>query len=106
MPIQVRIPTPLRKFTGGAESVTASGATVAAVVEDVEGRHPGLKERICDDAGKVRRFVNLYVNGEDIRFLSSLDTPVKEGDEISIVPAIAGGSACLRRAGELPRRSR
>lgn len=93
MPIQVRIPTPLRKFTGGSESVTASGATVAAVVEDVESRHPGLKERICDDAGKVRRFVNLYVNGEDIRFLSSLDTPVKEGDEISIVPAIAGGSA-------------
>jgi len=91
MPISVRIPTPLRKFTGGAESVTASGGTVAAVVNDVEGRHPGLKERICDDAGKVRRFVNLYVNGEDIRFLSSLDTPVKDGDEISIVPAIAGG---------------
>jgi molybdopterin synthase sulfur carrier subunit len=94
MPISVRIPTPLRKFTAGAESVTAntaSGATVAAVIEDIEGRHPGLKERICDDAGKVRRFVNLYVNGEDIRFLSSLDTPVKEGDEISIVPAIAGG---------------
>ena len=62
-------------------------------MQDVESRHPGLKERICDDAGKVRRFVNLYVNGEDIRFLSSLDTPVKEGDEISIVPAIAGGSA-------------
>ena len=92
MPISVRIPTPLRKFTGGAESVTASGATVAAVVQDIEGRHPGLKERICDDAGKVRRFVNVYVNGEDIRFLSSLDTPVKEGDEISIVPAIAGGA--------------
>ena len=94
MPIQVRIPTPLRKFTAGAESVTAdssSGTTVAAIIEDIEGRHPGLKERICDDTGKVRRFVNLYVNGEDIRFLSSLDTPVKEGDEISIVPAIAGG---------------
>ena len=92
MPISVRIPTPLRKFTGGAESVTASGATVAAIVQDIETRHPGLKERICDDAGKVRRFVNVYVNGEDIRFLGSLDTPVKEGDEISIVPAIAGGS--------------
>jgi sulfur-carrier protein len=91
MPISVRIPTPLRKFTGGAESVTASGATVAALVEDVESRHPGLKERICDDAGKVRRFVNVYVNGEDIRFLGSLETPVKDGDEISIVPAIAGG---------------
>jgi cysteine synthase B len=93
MPVQVRIPTPLRKFTGGAESVPASGATVAAIVQDIEGRHPGLKERICDDAGKVRRFVNVYVNGEDIRFLGSLDTPVKEGDEISIVPAIAGVSA-------------
>lgn len=92
MAIQVRIPTPLRKFTGGAESVTASGATVAAIVQDVDARHPGLKERICDEAGKVRRFVNLYVNGEDIRFLSSLETPVKDGDEISIVPAIAGGS--------------
>jgi molybdopterin synthase sulfur carrier subunit len=97
MPISVRIPTPLRKFTGGAESVTASGGTVAAVVQDVEGRHPGLKERICDDAGKVRRFVNVYVNGEDIRFLSSLDTPVKEGDEISIVPAIAGGMRASAR---------
>lgn len=93
MPIQVRIPTPLRKFTGGAESVTASGATVAAIVQDIDSRHPGLKERICDEAGKVRRFVNLYVNGEDIRFLSSLDTPVKDGDEVSIVPAIAGGTA-------------
>ena len=92
MPISVRIPTPLRKFTGGAESVTASGGTVAAVVQDIEGRHPGLKERICDDAGKVRRFVNLYVNGEDIRFLSSLDTPVKEGDEVTILPAVAGGA--------------
>jgi molybdopterin synthase sulfur carrier subunit len=92
MPVQVRIPTPLRKFTGGAESVTASGATVAAVVQDIDSHHPGLKERICDDAGKVRRFVNVYVNGEDIRFLGSLDTPVKEGDEISIVPAIAGGA--------------
>ena len=91
MPISVRIPTPLRKFTGGAESVTASGATVAAIVQDVESRNPGLKERICDEAGKVRRFVNVYVNGEDIRFLSSLDTPVKDGDEISIGPAIAGG---------------
>lgn len=96
MPVQVRIPTPLRKFTGGAESVAASGAsgtTVAAIIEDIESRHPGLKERICDDAGKVRRFVNVYVNGEDIRFLGSLDTPVQEGDEISIVPAIAGGTS-------------
>jgi len=92
MPIQVRIPTPLRKLTGGAESVSASGGTIAAIVDDLERRHPGLRDRICDDAGKVRRFVNVYVNGDDIRFLNSLDTPVKEGDEISIVPAIAGGT--------------
>jgi molybdopterin synthase sulfur carrier subunit len=91
MPIQVRIPTPLRKLTGGAESVAASGATIGAIVQDLESRHPGLRERICDDSGKVRRFVNVYVNGDDIRFLSNLDTPVKDGDEISIVPAIAGG---------------
>jgi molybdopterin synthase sulfur carrier subunit len=93
MPIQVRIPTPLRKFTGGSEAVTASGATIAAVVQDIETRHPGLKERICDESGKVRRFVNVYVNGDDIRFLDNLDTAVKDGDEISIVPAIAGGAA-------------
>jgi len=92
MPIQVRIPTPLRKFTGGAESVPATGATIAAVVQDLESRHPGLKERLCDDSGKVRRFVNLYVNGDDIRFMGNLETPVKDGDEISIVPAIAGGA--------------
>jgi molybdopterin synthase sulfur carrier subunit len=92
MPVTVRIPTPLRKFTGGAESVEANGATIGALVQDLESRHAGLKERICDEAGKVRRFVNVYVNGDDIRFLNSLDTPLKDGDEVSIVPAIAGGS--------------
>ena len=91
MPVTVRIPTPLRKFTGGSASVEANGATVGAIVQDLENQHAGIQERICDDAGKVRRFVNVFVNGDDIRFLSSLDTPVKEGDEISIVPAIAGG---------------
>lgn len=93
MAVTVRIPTPLRKFTGGSESVEANGATIGAIVQDLESRHAGLQERICDEAGKVRRFVNIYLNGDDIRFLSSLDTPVKEGDELSIVPAIAGGSA-------------
>jgi molybdopterin synthase sulfur carrier subunit len=93
MPITVRIPTPLRKYTGGAETVSAAGATIAAVVQDIESRHPGLKERICDDTGKVRRFVNVYVNGDDIRFQQSLETAVKDGDEVSIVPAIAGGRA-------------
>lgn len=88
---QVRIPTPLRKYTGGSEAVEADGATVALLVGDLDKRYPGIKARICDDGGQVRRFVNVFVNGEDIRFLSHLDTPVKAGDEISIVPAIAGG---------------
>jgi molybdopterin synthase sulfur carrier subunit len=91
MSIRVRIPTPLRRFTGGSEEVNVSGGTIAAVVTDLERQFPGIKDRICDEDGKVRRFVNLYVNGDDIRFLSELETPVKEGDEISIVPAIAGG---------------
>lgn len=91
MNVRVRVPTPLRRFTGGAEEVPANGMTVAAVVDDLEKNHPGIKERICDEEGKVRRFVNIFVNGDDIRFLNHLDTAVKEGDEVSIVPAIAGG---------------
>jgi sulfur-carrier protein len=91
MSARVRIPTPLRRFTGGAEEVSAGGATVAAIVEDLERSHPGLKERLCDEAGKVRRFVNIFVNGDDIRFLNNLETTIKDGDEVSIVPAIAGG---------------
>src|SRR5262249_59331494 len=89
--VQVKIPTPLRKYTAGAGSVEAQGATVTALVEDLERRYPGMKERICDESGQVRRFVNIFVNGEDIRFLKHLDTALKAGDELSIVPAIAGG---------------
>lgn len=88
---QVRIPTPLRKYTGGAEAVQADGATVAALVADLDKRHPGIRDRICDDSGAVRRFVNIFVNGEDIRFLQNLETAVKPTDEVSVVPAIAGG---------------
>ena len=88
---QVRVPTPLRKLTGGADSVEADGATVAALISDLDRRYPGMKDRICDETGKVRRFVNIFVNGEDIRFLKDLDTAVKAADELSIVPAIAGG---------------
>jgi molybdopterin synthase sulfur carrier subunit len=88
---QVKIPTPLRKYTGGAGGVEAQGGTVSALIDDLEKRHPGLKERICDESGQVRRFVNIFVNGEDIRFLEHLATPVNAGDEVSIVPAIAGG---------------
>jgi molybdopterin converting factor small subunit len=87
----VRIPTPLRKLTDGKEEVTASGATIAEVITALEQSYPGIKARICDDNGQVRRFVNIFTNDEDIRFLQNLDTPVSEKDEISIVPAIAGG---------------
>lgn len=93
MPVTVKVPTPLRKFTAGSESIEGNGNTVGALVDDLETRHAGIRERICDDQGKVRRFVNLYVNGDDIRFLQQLDTEVKDGDEISIVPAIAGGTS-------------
>ena len=91
MAIRVRIPTPLRRFTGGAEEVGVTANTIGAAVEDLEKKFPGIKERLCDEQGRVRRFVNIYVNGDDIRFLSSLETPVQEGDEVAIVPAIAGG---------------
>jgi molybdopterin synthase sulfur carrier subunit len=90
MAIMVRIPTPLRTLTGGKDEVEAKGATVREVIDDLERRYPGIKERLCDDKG-VRRFVNIYQNEEDIRFLDSLQTAVKDGDSISIVPAIAGG---------------
>lgn len=89
---KVRIPTPLRKLTNGAEEVTASGGTIGELINNLEKAHPGLKERICDDQGKVRRFVNIFANEEDIRFLKGLETPVKDTDEVSIVPAIAGGA--------------
>ncbi len=88
---KVRIPTPLRKFTGGADEVAADGSTVAQVVSDMETRYPGIKERLCEADGRVRRFVNIYVNGDDIRFLANLETAVASNDEVSIVPAIAGG---------------
>ena len=91
MIVRVRVPTPLRKFTKGADEVTAQGNTIRALVEDLERQFPGIRERICDETGKIRRFVNVYVNGDDIRFLQNMETAVKEGDNISIVPAIAGG---------------
>jgi len=91
MSVRVRVPTPLRKFTQGADEVNAQGGNVKALVEDLENSYPGIKERICDESGNVRRFVNVYINGDDIRFLQNLETSPKEGDNISIVPAIAGG---------------
>jgi molybdopterin synthase sulfur carrier subunit len=91
MSVRVRVPTPLRKFTNGADEVAAQGQNVRALVDDLEKSYPGIKERICDETGKIRRFVNVYANGDDIRFLQNLETSLKEGDNISIVPAIAGG---------------
>jgi sulfur-carrier protein len=91
MPVRVRVPTPLRRFTAGAGEVPAAGDSVKAVIEDLEQRHPGMRERLLDEKGEVRRFVNIYLNGNDIRFLNQLNSAVKEGDDISIVPAIAGG---------------
>jgi molybdopterin synthase sulfur carrier subunit len=78
-------------LTNGADEINAQGNNVRALVEDLERNFPGIKERICDESGKIRRFVNIYVNGDDIRFLQNLETSLKEGDNISIVPAIAGG---------------
>jgi sulfur-carrier protein len=91
MPIKVRIPTPLRKLTHDEEIVQVTAATVGDAIAELQRRYPGIKERLTDDAGTVRRFVNVYVNEEDIRFLQNQDTSLKDGDEISIIPAIAGG---------------
>lgn len=87
----VLIPTPLRKLTNELESVSGAGANIGELIDNLDKAFPGLKDRICDEAGNVRRFVNIYVNGEDIRFLEERGTVVKDSDEISIVPAIAGG---------------
>ena len=91
MAVTVRIPTPLRTLTGGADEVPADGGTVDEVIESLETNHPGMKDRLCDEKG-VRRFVNIYANDEDIRFLDNLETTLDEGDTLSIVPAIAGGA--------------
>jgi len=91
MSTPVRIPTPLRKLTNNEEVVQAEGSNVGELIDHLETAYPGLKERLCDESGNVRRFVNIFVNDEDIRFLQELATPVKETDEVSIVPAIAGG---------------
>lgn len=87
----IRIPAPLRKLTNEQELVTATGSNIGEIIADLDKNHPGLKERICDESGNVRRFVNIFINDEDIRFLDEKATAVKDTDEISIVPAIAGG---------------
>ena len=90
--ITIRIPTPLRSMTGGKSEIEGKGNNIGEVIEQMNVAHPGLKDRICDEQGEIRRFVNVYLNEEDIRFLTGRDTPVKDGDEVSIVPAIAGGT--------------
>ena len=92
MTVNVRIPTPLRKLTQDKDTVQATGTTINEIVESLEKQYPGLKERLCDERGELRRFVNVYLNDEDIRFAQGKATCVKDGDEISIIPAIAGGN--------------
>ena len=91
MPKKVRIPTPLRKLTNNEELVEVNAATISDAIVELRMRFPGIQERLVDEKGEVRRFVNVYVNEEDIRFLKNRETPLKDGDEISIIPAIAGG---------------
>ncbi len=91
MAVKVRIPTPLRKLTNEAEVVEVEATTIASAIEALQAQFPGIQDRLVDEAGEVRRFVNVYVNEEDIRFLQNRETPLKDGDEISIIPAIAGG---------------
>ena len=90
--IKVRIPTPLRPMTGGKNEVEIAGNTIAEIIDNLGSAHPGIKERLYDEKGEVRRFINIYVNEEDIRFLTGKDTPLKHGDQVSIIPAIAGGN--------------
>jgi molybdopterin synthase sulfur carrier subunit len=89
--IKVRIPTPLRPLTKGQGEVEAKASSIADMIGSLDAAYPGLKDRLCDNKGELRRFVNIYVNEEDIRFLKGKDTSLKDGDEVSIVPAIAGG---------------
>jgi len=91
MAVTVHVPTPLRKLTGNQSEVQAEAATVAELVDNLESAHAGIKEKLLDESGDIRRYVNIYINDEDIRFLDGKDTSLRDGDSVSIVPAIAGG---------------
>ncbi len=91
MPVTVRIPTPLRRMTNGQDKVELEESNLSTLIENLEASYPGVKERLIDENGDLRYFVNIYLNGEDVRFLDGLDTSASSGDEISIVPAVAGG---------------
>ena len=92
MSVTVRIPTPLRAVTNGQDKASVEGETLTQVIDNLESQYTGIKERLCDESGNLRHFVNIYVNGEDVRFLEGLGTALSSGDEVSIVPAVAGGS--------------
>ena len=93
MSVKVRIPTPLRSLTNGSEEVVVEGNSIQEVIDNLETNYKGFKERLCDENGQIRRFINFYLNDEDIRFKDNQETTVNDGDQISIVPAIAGGKA-------------
>ncbi|MCK7623976.1 MoaD/ThiS family protein [Streptomyces sp. RS10V-4] len=93
MAIEVRIPTILRSYTDGQKAVEGSGATLDELFKDLDGRHPGIRERLVDEAGGLRRFVNVYLNDEDVRFLEGITTGLGDGDSVTILPAVAGGRA-------------
>ncbi len=95
MAIEVRIPTILRSHTGGAKTVEGSGATLGALIDDLDGQYGGLKGRLVTDEGALHRFVNVYVNDEDVRFTGALDTALEDGDGVTILPAVAGGAPTL-----------
>ena len=92
MAIEVRIPTILRTYTGGEKAVSAQGDTLSALIDALEADHAGIKDRLVEDSGELRRFVNVYVNDEDVRFTGSLETPLSDGDQVVILPAVAGGA--------------
>lgn len=92
MPIQVRIPTPLRSLTNNQDVVTVDASTVSEMIERLDEQFPGIKRRLCEEDGQLRQFINIFVDGEDIRFLNGLETPLEESSEVSIIPAIAGGT--------------
>jgi sulfur-carrier protein len=98
MAVEVRIPTILRSYTGGEKTVQGQGAALSALLDDLESRHSGLRERLVTAEGGLHRFVNVYVNDEDVRFLGGLDTSLSDGDSVTVLPAVAGGAAA--RAGE------
>ncbi|HEU0102733.1 MAG TPA: MoaD/ThiS family protein [Mycobacteriales bacterium] len=99
MAIEVRIPTILRTYTDGAKAVEGSGGSLTALLDDLESRHNGLRGRLVTDEGALHRFVNVYVNDEDVRFLGGLETPLKDGDSVTVLPAVAGGAAQTGTAG-------